>query len=111
MAQIHYVYAQISEGKVQNTALFDNYEDANVITRIVYGQDAFAVDISQYPTGIGDLYHDGRFWRVVENEDGTTKEEEVPYYPTQEQEVQMLKAQNEQLVTVLADMIGGYTNA
>lgn len=37
MAEISYAYIQVdSDGAVQNIAMFENYEDANRITRAVY---------------------------------------------------------------------------
>lgn len=46
MAEISYAYIQVdSDGDVQNIAMFENYEDANRITRAVYGDHAFAAEI------------------------------------------------------------------
>ena len=45
MAEISYAYIQVdSDGAVQNIAMFENYEDANRITRAVYGDHAFAAE-------------------------------------------------------------------
>lgn len=93
----------ISAETVQNVMVCENYEDANRITRAVYGDEAFAVDCLQYPCGIGDRYHDGGFWRM--QEDGT--ETEIAYVPTQEQQVSLLKAENNELTLAMAEMIGG----
>lgn len=103
-------YAQIYNGKVENTFLCDNYELANVIARCAFGNDAFAVEIEQYAVQCGDLYHNGSFWRV--NEEGA--KEEIPYIPTDSQQIQTLMTQiselqteNEELTLAIADMIGG----
>ena len=45
MAEISYAYIQVDgDGAVQNIAMFENYEDANRITRAVYGDQAFAAE-------------------------------------------------------------------
>lgn len=101
---VHQVYAEISENMVKNVMVCDNYEMANYIARCTYGDSAFAVDCLQYPCSIGDAYHDGKFWRI----DPETKQEtEIAYVPTQEQQVQLLQAENEQLMIAMADNIGG----
>lgn len=100
---IHEIFAQICNGAVQNIIVCDNYPTADHLTKCVYGSDAFAVDCLQYACTIGDSYHDGAFWRM--KEDGT--EEALPYLPTEAQEIQLLKAENESLILVLADAIGG----
>ena len=100
---VHQVYAMVDEkGMVQNVTVGDNYEEANRIARAVYGEKAIAVDCLQHACIIGDIYIEGRFYR--ETEDGI---EEVPYIPTQEQQVQRLTKENNELTVVLADMIGG----
>lgn len=100
---VHQIYAMINNESVQNIMICENYEEANRITRAVYGEEAIAVDCLQYPCQAGDWYHDGRFWRL--QEDGT--ETEIDYVPTQEQEVQSLRAENDELTLAVADLIGG----
>ena len=46
MAVVTYKYAMVFGDNVENIAIFENYEDANRISKIVYGDDAFAVDIT-----------------------------------------------------------------
>lgn len=105
---VHQVYAIIDAvGVVQNVMVCEDYEDANQIARAVYGDEAFAVDCLQYPCGLGDKYHDGRFWHV--EEDGG--ETEISYVPTQEQQVAALQAENNELILAVAEMIGGGTYA
>lgn len=94
---VNQIFAEISEGTVQNIMVCDNYEMANYISRCTYGENAFAVDSTQYGCSIGDKFHDNRFWRV--NEDGT--ETEIPYTPTVEEEAAILKQKNETLETEL----------
>ena len=100
---VHQIFAEIYEETVQNIMVCDNYELANYISRCTYGDEAFAVDCLQYPCSIGDKYHDNRFWHI--NEDG--EETAVAYVPTEEQEVQILKADNEEITLAVAEMLGG----
>lgn len=99
---VHEVFAQINNGKVENIVVCDNYPLANHLAKCIYGEDAFAVDCLQYACMIGDLYHDNTFWRINEN----GEEEQIPYTPTDTQEIQSLKLENEDLTLALADAIG-----
>ena len=100
---VHQVFAQIFDETVQNVMVCDNYELANYITRCTYGDTGFAVDCLQYPCGIGDKYHDNKFYRV----DKEGNEVEIAYVPTEEQQVSMLQYEKDQLVVAMADMLGG----
>lgn len=88
---VHSIYAQISEGIVQNIMVCDDYELANELTRASYGDDGFAVECNQYPCMIGDKYHDGGFYRDIE---GEGIEIPIEYVPTPEQQVETLTVQN-----------------
>jgi len=101
---VHQIFARIFEGEIKNIVIGENYPMEDHLTKMIYGDDAFAVDITQYPVGIGYKYHDGFFWKIEEN---TSEEVMVDPYPTQEQEIELLKAENEELIIVLADLIGG----
>ena len=100
---VHEVFAEISEGIVQNIMVCEDYELANYISRCTYGEEAFAVDCLQYPCAIGDRYHDGRFWHVAE--DGTEKE--IEHVTTQEQQIASLQILNNELILAMADVLGG----
>lgn len=103
------VFALIYDETVQNVCVGDNYEDINRVARCVYGDEAFAVDCMQYPCGIGDKYIDNRFYTYVRDENGEKTEElkEIEYVPTQEQQVSSLTVANNDMVLLMADMIGG----
>ena len=105
---VHEIFAQIFEGEVKNIMPCENYPMADYLTKCTYGPEAFAVDCLQYRCGIGDRYHDGFFWRV--NPD-TGEETVIKYVPTQEQEVQILKAEKDELTLAMAELIGGSVNA
>lgn len=100
------VFAQIYEGRVMAVCVAYSYEDANLVARCAYGDDAYAVDCLHCPCQEGDTYTDGSFYAP----DGTVR----PWLPTQEQQVAQLQAENQQIrqenqemTMVLADMIGG----
>lgn len=96
---VHEVYAQIWEGKVQNIIVCDNYEMANYLSRMSYGEDSFAVECSRYACTLGDLY-DGAFWR---KDPETGEESEVRYIPTSEEQVAALEAENAALQQQVTD--------
>lgn len=102
----HEVYALISDETVQGVCVSCSHEDANRVSRAVYGDDAFAVDCLYCPCQEGDTYREGTFYAP----DGTAR----PWLPTQEQQLAQLELENRQLrqesqelTLALADMIGG----
>lgn len=99
----HRLFAEIEDGVVQNIIVCDDYELANQLSRATYGPAAFAVDCTQYPIEIGSLWKDNKFFRKYE--DGT--EMEVRYIPTAEEEIEILRVENEELTLALASIIGG----
>ena len=104
---VHQVFAIIDgDGNVIQPMVCKDYEEANRVARCAFGDNALAVDCLQYPCQGGDKYHDGKFWHV--EEDGT--ETEIPYVPTQEQQVAALQTLNNELTLAMAEMIGGEAN-
>lgn len=91
-----------SEGTVQNIAMFLNYEDANRITRAVYGENALATEYN-YLVQAGDKYIENIYYNILD--DGT----EVPaeYIATQDDLIRELQNENRELILTLADSIGG----
>ena len=53
----HEVFAMIYDKTIQNVVV-GHYEETNRVARCVYGDDAFAVDCTQYPCEIGGKYID-----------------------------------------------------
>lgn len=99
------IYALIgSNNIVQNIALYEvgegGYTLANVQAVELYGDGAYAVDVTQIPVGIGDVYENGRFYR-----EGVL----IERVPTQEEQVQYLTAQNEELNSTIDDLIVAMT--
>ena len=58
---VHQVFAHILDNKIKNVIVCYNYEVANQLARSIYGQNAIAVECTQYPCGIGDFYIDNSF--------------------------------------------------
>ena len=74
MAVITYKYAMILGEDIMNIALFEDYVTANEVTKIVYGENAFAVDIKEWPVGPGYKYKNGVFYEP----DGETLVDPLP---------------------------------
>lgn len=99
---LHQIYARIHNGEVKNVFVCDDYETANLISRAEYGDDAFAVDCTQYACQIGDLYENNTFYRVDESGD----KKEVRYIPTVEQQVETLKLDFDNTLLMLTGQEG-----
>lgn len=102
MAVVAYKYAMILDENIENTALFEDYEAANNITKIVYGEEAFAVEIEQWPVASGYKYKNGTFYEP----DGNTVVEPLPNPAKQVAELETVV---DNMTLVMADMIGGAT--
>lgn len=100
MAVVTYKYAMILRDNVENIAIFENYEDANNITKIVYGDDAFAVDITEWPVGPGYKYINDTFYEP----DGETLISPIPSPQTQ---INNIGYTIDDMTLMMADMIGG----
>lgn len=97
-----YPYVQMTaDGVIQNIAMFDDYEQANVITRASYGNEAFALAYN-YAVGIGDVCKDGIFY-VVED-DGTLTQAE--YIPNDEENIRILTEENTELNSTINALLG-----
>lgn len=59
---IKQTFALIKGEVIKQDIVCDNYEMANQLARRVYGEDAIAVDSTQYPVSEGDYYIDGNFY-------------------------------------------------
>lgn len=90
------------DGTVQNIAMFNDYEEANQVTRTIYGENAFAEEY-KWLVQAGDKYKDGIFYTVDEKGNAELAE----YIPTDSEQISQLSQENAELTIVLADMIGG----
>lgn len=80
MAVCHYVFALIESNEIKNLAV-GNYYDCSQAAMATYGEDAVAIDVTQFPVEIGDSYEDGKFYRMI----GGVKTE-ITRVPTVEQQ-------------------------
>ena len=71
----HEVFALIHNEVVVNIVV-GSYTDCDKAAKEIYGESAFAIDVSRVPVQIGDFYRYGRFERETDN--GTVTIEPVP---------------------------------
>ena len=96
------IWSFIKNNKVMNIIVCDNYALADSLAKSSLGEEAFAVEITQVPTSIGDSYANG----IFTNKDGV----EISPLPTAEEEVATLKSEKnilEQQVNELTLAIAG----
>lgn len=85
--RVEIVYALINNASIQNKIVCSDYETANQLAKAAYGNDAFAVECTQYKCNIGDLFENNTFYYLAENGEKIKCE----YIPTPEQEIEALK--------------------
>lgn len=64
---VHTVFALVYEGEVKNVVVGEYYY-CDIAAKETYGNKAFAVDVTQIPVFIGDIYENGEFYRMVDGE-------------------------------------------
>ena len=97
------VYAVICDNIVKNIIVATDIESAQMVSRAIFGEDAFAIEVTYIPCIEGDVYRGHNFYRIDEN----GNEALVEPIPTEADEIKRLKRENEELTTLLADIIGG----
>lgn len=101
------VYAVIKDSTVKNIIVATDIESAQMVSRAVFGEDAFAIETTYVPCMEGDIYRDHEFYRPDEN----GNEILIERMPTEADEIKRLKQENKELTTLLADIIGGESDA
>lgn len=91
----HNIFAIIKDNEVHNTIICEHYHTADGIAKSIYSPTAFAVDITQIPVSIGYNYIDGLFQDLEGNV--------INPLPTTEDEVILLKSQNNELNQALTE--------
>lgn len=91
---VHTIFALVSNNVIKNVCVGD-YPNCNTIAHDLYGPDAFAIEVTQYPVQEGDKYIDKEFRRYAE--DGTYTV--IEYIPTDTQEIESLKGTTETVST------------
>ena len=83
---VHTIFALVSNNEIKNVCV-GTYPDCSDVAHNLYGDDAFAIEVTQYAVQEGDKYIDGEFRHYKEN--GTY--EVIPYTPTDAQDISVLK--------------------
>jgi len=92
-------FAFISDRRIRDIVVCDNYDVANSIARNIYGNDGIAIDVSHYNVQIDDVYTDGKFYR-----DG----EEILPNPTVEDMINKLTGETINLEEASCDLSADY---
>ena len=100
--------------------LFDNPTEADMATRAIYGSTAYAIESSMWDLKVPCIYKEGAFYNVQEEEKKDEKgevklvrvgEKLAERIPSQAEEIQELKKQNEELRqtvnSLVLDSLGG----
>ena len=82
---VHTIFALIFDQIIRNVCVGD-YITCNQIAHDLYGQDAFAIEVTQYPVQEGDKYIDREFRRYSSE----TEYDVIRAMPTEAQEIQDL---------------------
>lgn len=109
-----------AEHEVMTITLFDNPTEADMATRAIYGSTAYAIESSMWDLKVPCIYKDGAFYNVQEEEKKDEKgevklvrvgEKRAERIPSQAEEIQELKKQNEELRqtvnSLVLDSLGG----
>lgn len=91
------IFSLINENEVQNIIVCDNFEVASQIARMQYGDDAIAVDTTQYALNAGCKYIDGVFYE----DDGETL---IHRNPTTEEAAELALQKTNNLETQQAEL-------
>lgn len=89
---VHTVFAIILGNDVKNVTV-GNYTNVSEVAHAIFGNESYAIEITQFPVEEGDKYIDGEFRRY--SEDGTYQV--IEYIPTVEEQVTVLTNQLAQL--------------
>lgn len=97
---VHQVFAMVLDQEVKNIMVCDNYELANELARVMYGEAAIAVDCLQYPCSPKDQYINGEFYY----KDSGVK---VERRPTEDERISELEAQLLDSLEAIAELYTG----
>lgn len=96
----HNIFAWIIGDKVQRVVVDTTYGISDMNAKQLYGDIAYAVQSNRYKVKPGDIYRDGKFYR----ENGSGELEELPYLPTQLDELLQLKEESFQICTAIKQL-------
>lgn len=86
---VHTIFAIVSDTVIKDVCVGD-YGITNDIAHERYGNDAFAIEVTQYPVQEGDKYIDGEFRRYTDDKKYTV----IEYIPTDEQKITALEGKS-----------------
>ena len=108
------------EHDVMTITIFDNPTEANMVSRAIYGETAYAIESSMWNVQLPAIYKEGTFQNIkskdARDEKGNlisvrTGEEQAERIPTQAEQIAELKKQNEALKqavdNLVLDTLGG----
>ena len=95
---VHTVFAQIFSSIVRNIVVGEYY-DCDIAAKSTYGIEAFAIDVTQIPVQIDDLYEDGNFYRMVNG-----KKKKIEPIPTDSQKVESLMSSTQSANELLEEV-------
>lgn len=108
------------EHDVMTITIFDNPTEANMVSRAIYGETAYAIESSMWNVQLPAIYKEGTFQNIkskdARDEKGNlitvrTGEEQAERIPSQGEQIAELKKQNEALKqavdNLVLDTLGG----
>lgn len=108
------------EHDVMTITIFDNPTEANMVSRAIYGETAYAIESSMWNVQLPAIYKEGTFQNIkskdARDEKGNlitvrTGEEQAERIPSQAEQIAELKKQNEALKqavdNLVLDTLGG----
>ena len=111
---------ETGEHDVMTITIFDNPTEANMVSRAIYGETAYAIESSMWNVQLPAIYKEGAFQNIkfkdVRDEKGNlisvrTGEEQAEGIPSQAEQIAELKRQNEELRqtvnSLVLDSLGG----
>lgn len=97
---VHMNFALIQDAEVKNIIVGDYY-NCNELAISTYGNDAFAVEVTQIPVSVGDKFENGFFKRYnIDLHDY----EIINPIPTDRQEIDALTEENKALRELITDL-------
>nr|DAE93138.1 MAG TPA: hypothetical protein [Caudoviricetes sp.] len=102
------------EHDVMTITIFDNPTEANMVSRAIYGETAYAIESSMWNVQLPAIYKEGTFQNIkskdARDEKGNlisvrTGEEQAERIPTQVEQIAELRRQNEALKRAVDDLV------
>ena len=93
-------YAIIGDKRVKSIRVCNSLDEANSIAKNKYGDKAFAINTTDCPISVGDIYESNeKFYRL--NDEGIR--EEIGFNPNFTEELEVLAKQNEEMTSMVIE--------